>query len=337
MRVLVVKTSSLGDLIHTFPAITDAANALPDIEFHWLVEEAFEQVPSWHPSVVRVIPIALRRWRRNWRGAWKKDQPQQFRKSLKEDDYDLIIDAQGLLKSALPARMAKGVVAGYDRHSLREPIASFFYQQRYQVSRQLHAIARIRTLFARALGYAMPDGFPECGLAGHDGQRHKSLVFLHSTTWSSKHWPLEYWVALAGMAKNAGYQVLFPWYAPEERLQAEGIMKHAGHGELLPRMDLNGLKEILSVAGGVIGVDTGLAHLAAALHTPAVTLYGPTEQGLTGAIGSQQQNLEVNFTCAPCLQRQCSYTQESRVQPACFQTLQPAKVWVALQEQMAKQ
>ncbi len=335
MRVLIVKTSSLGDLIHTFPALGDAARAVPEIEFHWLVEEAFAQVPGWHPAVSRTIPIALRRWRCNWRDAWKKGQLKRFRSALQQEAYDLVIDAQGLVKSALPARMAKGPIAGYDRHSLREPLASFFYQRCYPVSRGLHAIERIRQLFAMALEYPLPDGPPDSGLPEYQGEREKSLIFLHGTTWPSKHWPLEYWAALTVMAEEAGYRVRLPWHAPEERLRAETIIRHAGCGELMPHLDLNGLKNALSPAGGVVGVDTGLAHLAAALNTPAVTLYGPTVEGLTGAVGRRQQNLGVDFSCAPCLQRQCSYRGEVAVQPACFQTLPPGKVWSALCEQMA--
>ena len=334
MRVLIVKTSSLGDLIHTFPAITDAITARPDIEFHWLVEEAFVQVPGWHPAIARTIPIGLRRWRRNWRLAWKKGRIHEFRSALKQDAYDLVIDAQGLMKSALPARMARGPLAGYDRHSLREPLASLFYQQRHAVSRGLHAVERIRRLFALALEYRLPDTPPAYGLNGEQPQREQTLVFLHSTTWPSKHWPLPYWVALTRLADQAGFQVLFPWYEPEERLRAERIISQAESGELLPRMDLDGLKDQLSRTGGVAGVDTGLAHLAAALNTPAVTLYGPTVEGLTGAVGGRQKNLAVDFHCAPCLQRQCSYGEETPVRPACYQTLSPGLVWSALRGQM---
>ncbi len=335
MRVLLVKTSSLGDLIHTFPAVSDAVRALPGIEFHWLVEEAFTQVPGWHPAVSKTIPIALRRWRRSWRKAWKSGQIQQLRTTLQQEHYDLIVDAQGLFKSALPARMAGAPVVGYDRHSLREPVASLFYRQRYAVSRELHAIERIRRLFAMALNYAMPDSSPDSGLPGCESAREKSLIFLHSTTWPSKHWPWEYWVELTGLAEKAGYRVSFPWYEPEERLRAEKIMTHAQAGELLPRMDLNGLKAVLSCTGGVVGVDTGLAHLAAALNVPAVTLYGPTAADLTGATGAYQKNLVARFSCAPCLQRKCNFSGESLVHPACFQTQPPARVWAALQDQMA--
>lgn len=335
MRVLLVKTSSLGDLIHTFPAVSDAARALPGMEFHWLVEEAFTQVPAWHPAVSRTLPIALRRWRRGWREARKSGQIRQLRSTLQQGRYDLVIDAQGLLKSALPARMAGAPVAGYDRHSLREPLASLFYRQRYAVPRQLHAIERIRRLFAMALDYAMPDSLADSGLSGCGRAHEKSLIFLHSTTWPSKHWPWEYWVELTQLAVQAGYRVSFPWHQAEERLRAEKIMAHAQAGELLPRMDLNGLKDVLSCTGGVVGVDTGLAHLAAALNVPAVTLYGPTTAGLTGAKGPYQKNLVARFSCAPCMQRQCRFTGESPVQPACFQTRPAVQVWAALQNQMA--
>ena len=335
MKILIVKTSSLGDLIHTFPALSDALGACPDMEFHWLVEEAFSQVPVWHPGVSRVIPIGLRRWRRNWKKAWRNGEIQDFKSLLRQESYDLIIDAQGLLKSALPAKWATGPVAGYDRHSAREGFASFFYQQRYFVSKKLHAIERVRRLFSQALDYPQPETPPDYGLSDERPLKDNKLIFLHSTTWPSKHWPRSYWAELTRLGTAAGFEVCFPWYEAEERLRAEHIMQMADDGQLLPRMDLNGLKQVLSSAAGVVGVDTGLAHLAAALNTPAVTLYGSTIEGLTGAVGERQKNLRADFPCAPCMQRQCRYEGASPVQPACFQTLPAAKVWDTLQQQMA--
>ncbi len=335
MRVLVVKTSSLGDLIHTFPALTDACRALPEIEFHWLVEEAFTDVPAWHPAVTRVLPIALRRWRRNWRKAWRSGQLGAFRRDLQRDSYDLVIDAQGLLKSALPARWARGPRAGYDRHSIREPLASLFYDRRHAVPRKLHAVERLRRLFASALGYPLPATEPDFGLADASVRRNRQLIFLHGTTWPSKHWPLSWWVGLTRMAGAQGFGVGLPWHEPEERLRGEKIIAQAEHGELLPRMGLSEMKSCLGQAAGVVGVDTGLAHLAAALGTPAVTLYGATEPGLTGAVGRRQCNLSVDFDCAPCMQRNCAYPGKSLVAPACYETLPPDQVWTALQQQMA--
>lgn len=336
MRVLIVKTSSLGDLVHTFPAVTDAARAVPGIEFHWLVEEALQEVPAWHPAVTRVVPVALRRWRRQWTRAWRAGELGRFRRSMRQDGYDLVIDAQGLLKSALPARLAGAPVAGYDYGSIREPLASFFYHLRFAVSRELHAIERIRRLFSLALGYPRPETPPDYGLAAAGGERDRELIFLHGTTWPSKHWPEDSWAELARLALAQGYRVRWPWYSAEERARAERLMGKAG-GELLPKLDLTDLRDRLARAVGVVGVDTGLAHVAAAVGVPAVTLYGPTRTGLTGASGPAQRNLVADYPCAPCLRRTCSLPEETRLYPPCFASLAPEKVWEALLEQIDSQ
>ena len=337
MRVLLVKTSSLGDVIHALPALTDAAAAVAEVRFDWLVEEGFAEIPGWHPAVDQVIPIALRRWRRNWRKAFRRGEIQSFLRDLRSRPYDRVIDAQGLLKSALPAALARGPRAGYDRRSAREPWVSWSYRRRHAVSRELHAVERIRRLFAAELGYAPPDGEPDYGIRPigrplDPGRPY--LLFLHGTTWHSKHWPPLYWAELASLATAAGYRVFFPWHSPEDRLRAERIMQTAAAGELLPREDLGGLAAWIGGAAGVVGVDTGLAHLAAALGTAALTLYGPTRVDLTGAVGQCQRNLAVEFPCAPCLRRECDFQGDSKVEPACFATLPPSLVWEALLSQM---
>lgn len=335
-RILLVKTSSLGDLIHSFPALTDAARAIPGIQFHWLVEEAFAEVPAWHPAVGKVIPIALRRWRRNWRKAWRKGELTAFKQNLQAQDYDLVIDAQGLLKSAIPARLARGISVGYDSSSIREPIASHLYRRSYNVSRELHAIERVRRLFAAALDYSPVATDPDYGLGlqATTGSRTRELVFVHATTWPSKHWPELYWSELSALAYAAGYTVGLPWYTPEERLQAERIMSMAGNGVLLPRMNITQLKQYLAGAAGVVGVDSGLAHITAAVNTPAVTLYGPTSAGLTGAVGVKQKNLQVDYECAPCMKKLCVKQVPGKLGPPCFRTLPPDLVWRALLGQM---
>ena len=334
-RILLVKTSSLGDLIHSFPALTDAARAIPGVEFHWLVEEAFAEVPAWHPAVSKVIPIAFRRWRRSWRAAWRKGELSTFKRSLQAQEYDLVIDAQGLLKSAVPAWLAHGVSVGYDRSSIREPMASRLYQRCFSVSRDLHAIERIRRLFAAALEYTPASAEPDYGLGpGAVRNSSRGLVFLHSTTWPSKHWPEIYWAELTALAYAAGYTVQFPWHDPGERLRAERIMNMAGDGGLLPRTSLSGLKEHLLNAAGAVGVDSGLAHIAAALNVPAVTLYGPTSAGLTGATGVAQKNLQANHECVPCMKKLCLKPLPGRLEPPCFETVPPALVWQVLAKQM---
>lgn len=336
MRVLLVKTSSLGDLIHTFPALTDAAHALPGIRFDWLVEEAFAEVPAWHPAVENTIPVSFRRWRKAWTKAFKSGELSVFRRVLKRNRYDLILDAQGLMKSVAFAWLADGPRAGFDRRSAREPLASILYNRRYAVARGQHAISRTRQLFAQALGYAAPTGEVDYGLrfsAVHAADA-KQLVLLHGTTWPSKHWPEPYWAELAYLADADGYRVGLPWGDPDDRLRAERIIKAAGCGELLPRQGLTALAAQLAKADGVVGVDSGLAHLAAAVGTPAITLYGPTRTDLTGALGPRQHNLAVDFGCAPCMQRECTYTEPAEVKPACFATLAPRQVYAALQAQM---
>ncbi|QFU74211.1 lipopolysaccharide heptosyltransferase I [Halioglobus maricola] len=296
MRVLIVKMSSLGDVIHTLPAVTDAAQALPGITFDWVVEEAFAEIPAWHPAVDRVIPIALRRWRkhpvRNFSGsAWR-----EFRQVLKGKHYDLVIDAQGLLKSALVARLLKTPIAGLDKHSAREGIAASAYQHKFAVPREMHAVERTRQLFADALGYTLDGARGNYGvranLARHKEKRSRGVMFFHGTARAEKLWPVEHWAELLRLADQADYPVWLPWGSDEEKARAGQIVGMAGAGRVLPRLDLLGLASMLLEVDGAVAVDTGLGHLAAALDVPTVSLYGPTDTALIGAYGENQVHIQ---------------------------------------------
>jgi heptosyltransferase-1 len=294
MRVLIVKTSSLGDLIHTLPAVTDAARAVPGIRFDWVAEEGFAEIPFWHPTVGRVIPVALRRWRKNWLGAWRSGEIPAFWRQLRELEYACIIDAQGLLKSALLTRLARGPRCGLDFRSAREPLAALLYSRRFAVPRNLHAIERVRQLFAAALGYDYDPATLDYGLAdnafvpGEDNDGTRSLVFLHGTTWPEKRLPAECWIELARLAGLDGYRVLLPWGNAREWDAARDVAAGADNARVLPRLNLTEIAGVLAGAAGVIGVDTGLAHLAAALGRPALTVYTATFPALTGARGDNQ-------------------------------------------------
>lgn len=165
MRVLVIKTSSLGDVIHALPALTDAARAIPGIRFDWIVEEGFAEIPTWHPAVDKVIPVAIRRWRKNIWQTLKSGEWRRFKQRVQSTKYDLVIDAQGLLKSAWLTRYVRAPVAGFDKHSAREPIAARFYSRRLAVARGQHAVERLRQLFAVALGYDLPKALGDYGLS----------------------------------------------------------------------------------------------------------------------------------------------------------------------------
>lgn len=319
--------------MHTLPALTDAAEALPNMYFDWLVEEAFAPIPSWHPAVVQVIPVALRRWRKGPLSKQTRQQWREFKHRVTAADYDAIIDAQGLLKSAWLTRMASGTRHGLDRHSAREGLASLVYDHKHHVPRDAHAIERVRELFASVLGYAVHHTEPDYGIfTGDPVVGPPTLVFLHATSWTSKHWPEGYWQEMIKLAAQAGYRIALPWGSDAERQRSEQLAAVADSAYVPDAMDLNGIAGLLASATGAVAVDTGLGHLAAAFSVPTVSLYGPTDSQLTGTRGHFQAQLHAGFGCAPCLQRQCSYRGDSTVKPACFEDVTPARAWLTLQD-----
>lgn len=294
MRVLLIKTSSLGDVVHTLPALTDAQRAIPGIQFDWVVEEGFAEIPAWHPAVAQVIPVAIRRWRKNLLQTLRTGEWRRFKARLRETRYDLVIDAQGLLKSAWLTRYVKAPVAGLDRDSAREPMASRFYDRRYTVPRDQHALERVRQLFAQALGYALPQAIGDYGLdraqLAAPGEE-PYLLFLHGTTWPSKHWPEAYWRELAERMSAFGWAIRLPWGNAEEKARAERIADGIADASVLPRLNLGGVAKVIAGARACVAVDTGLGHLAAALDVPSISLYGPTLPGRVGAYGRSQVHL----------------------------------------------
>ncbi|WAB97759.1 lipopolysaccharide heptosyltransferase I [Pseudomonas putida] len=338
MRVLIIKTSSLGDVIHTLPALTDAAHAIPGIRFDWVVEEGFAEIPSWHPAVDQVIPVAIRRWRKNVWQTIKSGEWKAFKQRVRERKYDLVIDAQGLVKSAWLTRYVKAPVAGLDRYSAREGWASRFYDRRLSVAVGQHAVERVRQLFAMALAYDLPEGIGRYGLDLDRLQLPPAapyVVFLHGTTWATKHWPEAYWRELAERLGRSRLQVCLPWGNQAEKDRAERIAQGLNNCQVLPRLNLAGVARVLAAAKACVAVDTGLGHLAAALDVPTISLFGPTNPGLTGAYGRVQVHQASDFPCAPCLQKKCTYKPSAddlrrfdlkREWPLCFTRLNPEHV-----------
>ena len=242
MRVLLIKTSSMGDIIHTLPALTDASLALPGISFDWVVEESFADIPSWHTSVDKIIPVALRKWRKGIFSSGTRKGWKALREQLREHQYDLIIDAQGLAKSAFLTFFAKGLRVGLDFKSARESLASFAYQKKLKVNFYQHAVHRMRSLFALALDYPLPQTQADFGLM------HASfppviadknyLVFLFGTTWTSKQWPENYWSDLAELAGAKGYRIKISGYHADEIAQAKRIAAKSAFIDILPNLDI---------------------------------------------------------------------------------------------------
>lgn len=286
-NILFIKTSSLGDVIHHMPALTEARLRRPDARFTWVVEEAFAPLVRLHPAVSEVITVAWRRWR------WSLLSPATYAeiagslRAIRAGRYDTIVDSQGLLRSAIIGRLAHGERHGYDRGSIKEPLAAAFYDVRHSVSRERHAVERNRILTGFALGYE-PEGAPDFGL---DRARLKTpgqpyAVLLHATARRDKEWPEANWIALGNALARYAIDVVLPWGTPIERARSERIAASVPRARVPDRAPLDEVARLISGAQFVVGVDTGLMHLAAALGVPLVAIFAGSEPKLTGPVGS---------------------------------------------------
>lgn len=290
MKILIVKTSSLGDVIHCLPVIHDIRAVYPDAQIDWVVEDSFADIPRLHPAIHQVDTVALRRWRKRLLNTQTWAEIRRFKRLMAANHYDAVIDTQGLLKSALITRMANGIKHGYDKQSIREPIASRFYDKTYAIAYQQHAVSRNRTLAALSLGYAVPNNAPDYGIqisADADINPSKPFVIaLHGTSRASKLWPTEHWIHLGKALKSQQLNMMLPWSNPAELTRAEQIADNLENAVVLPKLSIAALASIISQASAAIGVDTGLSHLAAALNIPTIAIYTDTNPALTGVMGS---------------------------------------------------
>lgn len=338
MRILLIKTSSLGDVFHTFPALTDAQGQIPELRVDWVVEEAFAEIPTWHPVVAQVIPMAWRRWRKQLTKVSTWREMGQFRTKLQSAKYDLVLDAQGLVKSAAITRLVKGTRCGLDKHSAREPLASRAYDKQISVAKGEHAIHRLRKLFAQCLGYAIPDSDINYGIDTRQWPKpdleQPYIVFIHGSAWETKLWPEHYWDELCSLAGADGFKVLLPWGNEAEQQRAQRIAAKHSHAQVLTRLSLGEIARLLAHSSAIVGIDTGLSHVAAALNVPTVAIYGATDAVLTGVLGPRVELKISNYECAPCLSRQCKFPRQAQeVYPPCYKALDPRSVWQAAMQQ----
>lgn len=288
MKVLLVRLSSMGDLIHTLPAITDLAQHRPDIELHWLCETAFADIARLHPFVQKVHEMSWRQWRKQLLKSNTIKQITNLKQQLKLENFDLIIDSQGLIKSALFARMAKAPIYGLDKNSAREPLATTFYQQQFIVNKDQDAVWRNRQLFAQAFGYITKDKADfgiQSSLSGSLKTNFPSdyFVALHATSRDDKLWPLDHWLdLLTQLHEHDDIEVLLPWGNETERIRAQTIANKLPFAQVCPKLTLLEAAKMLANARAVIGVDTGLLHLANATDTPVVGIYTASDPNKTG-------------------------------------------------------
>lgn len=292
-KILLVKTSSMGDVVHNLPVVSDIRRNFPAAHIDWVVEEAYQAIPAMHYGVSAVLPVRLRRWRKT---PWQRQtwwELADFRKWLGSAQYDFILDSQGLIKSALITRLAHGVRCGLNWKSAREPLG-WFYDRIFDVPWTLHAAERNRSLAAQALGYPL-QGRADYGIqakpANFSWLKQPYAALLHATSDSDKLWPESDWHALGAYLNSLGYCCVLPWGSEGERVRSERLARRIKFSVMPPRLTLDEAASLLASAKVVIGVDTGLAHLAAALKVPVIGIYCATRPEDTGIYGETAINL----------------------------------------------
>jgi heptosyltransferase I len=284
-NIVLIKTSSLGDVLHNLPVVTDIHKHFSTAKIDWVVEENFAALPALHPRVQRIIPVAIRRWRKSWLAS--RAEISATCRTLRDSHYDFAIDTQGLLKSALITRCVNKPRCGMDWHSARESIASLFYDRTYFVDQAQHAVERNRQLAGLALGYT-PAGAPDYGIQSPAAelpwlkQASPYVVLLHATSRDDKLWEEAKWIALGKQFAQQGRQLVLPWGSAKEKVRSERLAAAIPNAISPPRLNLVEAAALLGHAHAVIGVDTGLSHLAAALKVPTIGIYTATDPGLTG-------------------------------------------------------
>lgn len=284
--IMFIKTSSLGDVVHHMPAVTDARRHWPDARMTWVVEEAFAPLAQLHPAVNEVISVSTRRWRSQLLRAGTWNEVSAFKARLRAIKAETVIDTQGLIRSALIARTATGERHGYDASSIREPVASWFYDIKHKVARDQHAVTRNRLLTGLSLGYS-PDAMIDYGLVKPPKDSGAPYaVLLHGTSRAAKEWREVDWIGTGKWLRRQGLDVVLPWGNERERLRCERLAAAIPGSRILDRQPLDATAQVIANAALVIGVDTGLLHLAAAYSVPLIAVFLATDPGLTGPVGN---------------------------------------------------
>lgn len=289
-RILFVKLSSLGDVIHHMPAATELRARRPDARIGWAVEEAYAPLVALHPAVDEVVPVALRSLRRGLLDPSRWRRLRESRARLRAGAWDYAVDTQGLLKSAFITQGAQaGMSVGPDFSSAREAPAALLYDERVAVPRERHAVERNRLLVAKAFGYEV-QGPAAYGLVAPAeppawAPRTPYAVLLHAASREEKRWPEARWLALARRLAAQGYATVLPGGTSAELADAARLAAQVPGALAAPAMDLTAAAALLGHAAFVAGVDTGLTHLAVALGRRTAGIYLATRPELTGLHG----------------------------------------------------
>lgn len=347
MKVLVVKISALGDVVHALPVLAYLKSADPAVEIDWLVEKSFAPILEGHPLICRVHALEMKAWRRQ---GWKQAVAGTLGviRALRRERYDLVLDLQGNSKSGLFTLLAGAPRrVGFDRDGVREWPNLFASNRRVPLTAADHHVADRALALARA---GLPGGSapPLAGplpvdvqslakieaLLAEEGLSQGSLVVLHyGTTWNTKLWPLASWEQLAALLAEKGIRPILTWGNDEER-QAAQVIFTAGNGRAViwPRGSLKELVALLSRVDLVVGADTGPVHIAAALDTPTVSIYRVTDGKRNGPRGEKHVRLQVDLPCSPCLKKACERDNECGARITVEQVLDAVLVRLGMQK-----
>jgi heptosyltransferase I len=287
VRILIVKTSSMGDVVHALPLAADLSTRLPAAQVDWLVEESFAAIPAMSRHVRRVHRVALRRWRKSPFQAATWREIADAKRALRSERYDWVLDAQGLLKSAWMARWAHAPIAGLSSDAARERIAAALYQRRITVPRALHAVERCRRIGAGAFGYALdePPRFDLAVAAAESRPAGPHAALLANASRAAKLWPDESWIGVERWLAERGLASVLFWGTPEEEARVRRLAAAMQRATVAPRSSIETIAATLAQAQVVIGLDTGLTHLSAALGRPTVAIYCDYDPALAGVVG----------------------------------------------------
>lgn len=300
MRILVVKLSSLGDVVQTLPVVHDLRARFPDARIDWVVEEAFADLLRTTPGVARVIPVAQRRWRKARFAAATRAGWRAARAQLRQEPYDAVIDFQGLMKSAWVARQARLAPGGFSAtYGNKSELCGYEWPVRWLLQRavpmpaRIHAVARTRLLAARALGYdtaGFAESPPTYPWTLRAAAVPPQVVLAHGTTRPDNEWPLAAWAELGHGLAAAGFDLLVPQAGDSEERFARRLAADIGpRARVLPRMRLAELLEAMRGSAGLVGVDSGIAHMAVALNLPVVEIFSQPRAWRAGPVGQPHQ------------------------------------------------
>ena len=280
MKVLIIKTSSLGDIIHANSIISDLRRNHVDAEIHWLVEESFSSLLNLFP-VQKTLISKFRSWKKN---LFKKNSYREFfqlRHLIKKENYDYVIDLQGLIRTGIMCKSLNSV--GFNKNSIKESFASYFYKKTFEVEKKIHAINRNRLLVAKSMNYEIDQNNI---LFSYDFKKDltdpHSIIFITGTSNAQKKWPLEYWIKLAGLFERNNYKIFLPWGSVKEYEECLAIYDQTTNCEILEKMNIDQLAKKIASTRFAIGVDTGLTHLASSLDIPTIGIYTFSNPDLTG-------------------------------------------------------